>query len=635
MAMQDPFAALPDAAGAPPPTGPVDPFAALPAKAAQAAAAPSKGVLGYVDDAARALAQGATFGYADELAAAANTLPVVGSGKSYTENLAAEKARNEQIPGAIKYPGEIAGAVGSTIAAAPATAAAATATGLAKLPGIVRSILGGAAAGGAFGSGNAEPGQRLEGAGEGALIGGAAGGVIHPVIAGGAAVVNSLRNIAQPTRQAAKDLGRAIERDSMTPADVVARTQEAQAVRPGVATVADIGGENVQGLVERVAQTPGAGRTQVIPALTDRQKAQASRLTMDLASLTGTRRSALEATEQTMAQRAKDADPLYKQAMNFNAREVPEVVEAFQREINTGYGRKIVNSDEFKNTLQTEYGIADPTSAPLMVVIDAWQKAARDLGGATAQGGSKHAAGVIGDMRNRVLGAVDKANPAYAEARAAWAGPSQYLDAIEEGAKLASPKLGADEVRAALANMTGANREAYVTGALSSLFRTMGNTNARIPDVARMFESPQMREKIAALMPTPEAAAQWAQRLDFESKASDLARRALGNSRTAVRQAEQNDAATATVVDLGLDLAGGAGSVTILRKLFSVLPKHVLDTLRSRSDRVLADVLTNPNAASPQDLERVLTIARQQLQPRGITGTVAPSGAATEAVTSQ
>src|SRR6185369_17525485 len=79
--------------------------------------APSKGVLGHVDDAVRSLAQGATFGFADELAAAGNTLPIIGTGKSYEENLADEKARNAAIPAAVKIPGEVAGAVGSAVAA--------------------------------------------------------------------------------------------------------------------------------------------------------------------------------------------------------------------------------------------------------------------------------------------------------------------------------------------------------------------------------------------------------------------------------------------------------------------------------------------------------------------------------------
>lgn len=596
----------------------------------KASAAPSKGALSYADDLVRSLAQGATFGFADEIAAAANTLPLVGTGKSYEENLAAEKARNEAIPTAIRVPGEIGGAVAGTIAAAPATAAAAGATGVAKLPGLVRSILGGGAAGALFGAGNAEPGleNRAVGVGEGAALGGAIGGVAYPVVKGIASTVNAVRGAVQPRTQAAADLARAFTRDETTPAQVATDLAAAQQVRPGVATLADVGGTNTRGLVERVANTPGAGRSIIEPALTSRQEQQAARLTMDLASLTGSRRTALEAAKETMAQRAQAADPLYKQAMDFNAREVPEVVEAFRKEISTGFGKQAINSSDFRRTLQTEYGISDPTNAPLMVVIDAWKKTVDDLVGAKL---GTNAARVMRDMQKRVLEPLDAANPAYAQARNAWSGPTQYLEAIEQGKNFASPKVGSDEVRAALADMTEANREAYVTGALSSIFRQFGNDAAKMADLTKYLRSPEMRKKVAAIMPTPEAAAKWADRLDFEVKSSEMTGKALANSRTAVRLAEKEDAA-GLASDLILEAFAGAPPITLYRKLIMAAPRAVRDTVRSRSDRILADVLTNPNAALSQDLVRLFQAAQQKQIPPSLLRTTAPTNATTAAI---
>jgi hypothetical protein len=72
---------------------------------------------------------------------------------------------------------------------------------------------------------------------------------------------------------------------------------------------ADAGGENVRGLVERVAQTPGAGRTIIKPALTERQQDQMGRFVGDLRELTGTERTAYQAVDQTLASRAKAATP--------------------------------------------------------------------------------------------------------------------------------------------------------------------------------------------------------------------------------------------------------------------------------------------------------------------------------------
>ena len=95
----------------------------------------------------------------------------------------------------------------------------------------------------------------------------------------------------------------------MTPEVLSQRLEQAQRVRPN-ATVADVGGENVRGLVERVAQTPGAGRTNVIPRLTERQQQQLQRVSTDLEGLTGARQTAVAATQETMAARAEAATPL-------------------------------------------------------------------------------------------------------------------------------------------------------------------------------------------------------------------------------------------------------------------------------------------------------------------------------------
>lgn len=586
-------------------------------------AAKSKGALGYVDDAVRSLAQGATFGFADELAAAGNTLPLVGTGKSYKENLASEATRNEQIPGAIKYPGEIAGAVAGTVAAGPATGAMSAVTRLAKLPSFVRATLAGGAGGAAFGAGEAEPGleNRVAGSAQGALLGTGLGAAAYPVAQGVAAIYRAFR----PRGQAAAELGRALRRDEMTPADLASEATRLAGVRPGVATLADAGGENVRGLVERIAQTPGAGRTQVIPALTDRQRFQAGRLSVDLEGLTGSRRTAVEAVEQTMADRMALARPLYQDAMDFNAREVPEIVDAFRNATASGFGADVLRSKAFGNVLETDYGISDPMQAPLMAVIDVWKKAVDDLGGSLARTGHNNAARVVGDMRNRVVSVVDQHNPAYKAARDAWAGPTQYLEALEHGRGIL--KQSADDVRQTIAGLSPSEREAYVTGALAGIFKKMGDDGARMPDLTKYLRSPQAREKIAALMPTPEAAQQWAQRLDFEVQLSELTSRSLGNSRTAVRQAEQN-ASHEIAADLMMNAFMGSPPAHLMRHFITRLPTAVRDTVRSRSDRALADILLNPDAIGSAHLADTLARAHSQAAPPSALRGAIPANAA-------
>lgn len=446
------------------------------------------------------------------------------------------------------------------------------------------------------------------------VLGSLVGGV------GATKVVGAIEHIAAPGTQTAADLRRAILRDGTTPEALSAKLTEMQKIRPD-ATLADVGGENVRGLVERVAQTPGAGRSIVVPNLTERQQAQRTRLADDLADLSVPgpefgpvviKRSAMEALDETMNARKAAADPLYKKAEDFNARQNPEIMQAWKRETAAGFGKQILNSSDFKNILQTEYGIAAATNAPMMQVINAWKIAADDLVKSAVQSGSNNTARVIGNMRDRVLDVVDKANPAYPQARAAWAGPSQYMDAIADGKNILSPKVTAEELIAQLRSASDADREAYRIGAIAAIKSKMGNDPADMADMTKYLRSPEMRAKVAAIMPTPEAADSWAQRLGYEVSSSKLTGRSLGNSATTRRLAEREDAEN-IVGDLVMDALSHGVTGGIWRALMAG-PQKVRDTVRSRSDRVLGSVLTEPRSPA---LESTLEGAARGEAPSG------------------
>lgn len=571
-----------------------------------------------LDDFGRSTAQGATFGFADELAAKGNEL--FGKG-TYEKNLADEKLRNQDISPAISVPGEIAGGALSTIATAPITGPAAAVTGVSKLPASVRGFLSGTAGGTLYGAGEAEPGARLEGATKGAAIGGPTGLV-------GAKAVGTLAkagNAFSPQANVATDLTRAMGRDSLTPQQIESQAAQLSASKPGVATLADAGGENVKGLVERIAQTPGAGRTIVVPNLTTRQQGQLARVSGDLRQLTGTNKTATQAISSTMDERARNASPLYDQAMNFNARNVPDILREWQNVTATGWGRYILGSPDFKRTLQTEYGISDPKSAPLMVVIDAWKKQADDIVKGAIKEGSGNKARVIGDMRDSLINAVDQHNPDYAKARDAWAGPSRYLDAIEEGRNIFNTKIGSEELAGAMPKMSAAEQEAYRIGAISAIVGKMGNDPAKLGDMTKYLRSPEMRAKVAAIMPTPQARTEWERRLNFEVSSSELTGRALGNSATARRMAEQADQ-EGIVGDLVMSAFAGKPPVSLLRQAIMAVPQKVRDTLRSSSDKILAELLTDP--ASMAGLRAAIERVQATASPRAQSATVRGSTAA-------
>jgi hypothetical protein len=556
----------------------------------------SKGIMGYIDDAVRSIASGVTFGFADELAAAGDA--ALGKG-SYKENVRKERARDKQIPAAISIPGEIAGGVGGTLAAAPALIAAAPAAikqTLQGLPALIKYLGIGAVEGGIAGAGHAEEGETLSNAAAGAGIGAVAGPVVAGAVKGVQATARGVRHALSPTVAAKADLARAIARDQDTPAGVASRLASTQADRPG-ASVADVGGENVRGLTERIAQTPGAGRTEVVPALTKRQQEQATRISEDLKSLTGANKSAIQTIEEVMEDRAREARPLYDKAMAFDAKQEPEIVNKFLATIKTGWGKAIVSNPSFRRTLETEFGI-DPKNikdTPAMVLIDAFKKEADGLIGEATRRGNKNQARVLSKMRDDLVGVVDKFNPDYPAARASWAGKSAYMDAVEEGRDILGKNVSAEELAGRFSTMPAAQKEAYRIGAVSAIINRMGSDPAKLGDMTKYLRSPEMLKKVAAMMPTPEAAQSWLKRIQFEVGASELSARALGNSATARRLAEQQDAKD-LVGDLVMDaiMQGSVSGMSIVNRALQFGPKWLKDTLRSRTDKVLADMLMNP-----------------------------------------
>jgi hypothetical protein len=425
------------------------------------------------------------------------------------------------------------------------------------------------------------------------------------------------------------DLGRAIVRDADTPAALAARLAEAQAERPGVATIADVGKENVRGLLERVAQTPGAGRTTVVPALTQRQQGQMGRLSNDLRELTGTRQTAMQAIDQTMAGQVEAAAPLYQQAYEAGDRAIwSPVLERLSSSPTIQAAMRGAVRVWRDVAVAEGYGGMNPGAlvdrggqlsflngrVPVFPNLQFWDYTKRiidDQISTAVRAGQNQKVRTLTSLQNTLRNELDTQVPAYSQARAAWAGPARYLDAIEEGRNILSPRVAADEFAARVASLSTGEQEAIRIGAVSSIIGKMGTDAAKLGDMTKYLRSPEVRAKIAAIMPDEETAARFMQRLDFEVSASELTGRSLGNSATARRLAEGKDAESLTADLVMSALSGHARSVW--SQFVGAIPGRIRDTLRSRSDARLADVLLQ--AQDARALNQVLSGAARAGQP--------------------
>ena len=157
------------------------------------------GLFRTVDDFVRAVASGLTFGFADEIAAVFNT--TLGS-RTFGENVAMERARDEAAHPVVRIPGEVTGALlmGGGLARGGLSLLAGARPTAASVAG--RGAAEGAIFGGLFGAGTAEGGlaERAAGAAQGAAVGAVTGGITG-AIGGTVAARRQGERIAQAAKQ--------------------------------------------------------------------------------------------------------------------------------------------------------------------------------------------------------------------------------------------------------------------------------------------------------------------------------------------------------------------------------------------------------------------------------------------------
>jgi hypothetical protein len=529
--------------------------------------AKSKGVMGYIDDAVRSVANGMTLGWADELSAKANEL--IGRG-TYDENVKAERAKNDQIHPAISIPGEVAGAMMVPI---PGGAAASMGARMARGAGI------GAAFGAVQGAGSGtDMTDRASRAAVGGVAGAALGGVAPPIveglIQGGTAlarpVVNAVRGTINPEGEASRRVFTAMQRDAQADPNAVSRLtpQEfvASSQNGGPATIMDMGGDLTRRVADSAAITSPEGGTAINQAINNRFEGQAGRITDWLHNTFNfpnaqAQQAAIENVSRTVNRQAYDL------AMRHGAGGVwdtelqrlagaPAIQQAAEGAVPSLANRGI--AEGFRAPRQNPLSFDPETGlASLSKLSDGsqrvpdlrfWDQVKRNLDGmigtANRAGDNARVSELTG-LKNELVSNLDRLVPSYARARAGAAHFFGAENALEAGQNFVTAKLSNQEARAALGRMTPQERQLFQDGFVSRFIDNLGETADRRSVLNKIAESPAARERLNMVL-GQQRSAELETHLRVEG-IMDLARGAVqGNSWTAKR-----------LYDLGL--AGGAG----------------------------------------------------------------------------
>lgn len=468
----------------------------------------------FADNVVRQVARGATLGFADELAAGARSL----GGADYSAALAEERTRDrqfEQENPLTAIGAQFAGGVLSPVARLVPGGQATT------LPQAVgRGAVAGATVGGATGFGEGEGGfmPRVVNAAQSAALGGAIGGALPVATAAGTAIarrVGRALGLSSPQANAERIILRDLERDGVTPQEVAARARE-----PGPTAIADLGGENVRGTAAFVARAPGSGRQAAMDLVTARGgDAQRQRLAEAVrGGVSGD--DFADTVGDVIAARARQAAPLYDAAY---AQPLPASPTLDRLIRNPNVRRGIADGIELiRNEADAAgtpfdlaaFGVRMTPDGPELIpgatstrIIDAAKRgldqaieASRATGRATPQTRS------LVQLQRALLDEADRLNPAFAQARAAYAGQSELIDAAALGREMLSMRPAEWAERLAdVRAMSPQQRDFLRLGLAREMLDRIAATNdpQELTRINRLLGSDQARERVRAAFDSP------------------------------------------------------------------------------------------------------------------------------------
>lgn len=478
------------------------------------------------------LTQGATFGWSDEIAAgmdAAVRAPFSDRtfGDIYGENLQEERARltkSEQQWPKLSFLSEIAGGIGTGALAGRAVANAGG-QALARIPGWARLTGAGAGGGAVYGAGASEEGERLQGAGYGAAL----GGVGAPVAAGGIRVTGAiLKKIGQPIIRALQNAPEAqaerIIREAMRRGDISEDFIQDELARLGPdATLADVA-DSMQRLARGVASMSGRGSTIARETLESRGQ----RMNQSLLGGNGTpefkrwfhnfRNSRIDA-----------ADPYYAQAAEIPIDMSSPTMQALLKRPSIQATIRGAN-----NVIKEQGGRGGHIEW-----VQAVKEQLDDEIGSLIRDGRNSAARRLIATKKAFLAEIDGQNPAYAQARQVYAGEAALRDAADEGAGMWRGRTDLEVMEELIEGYTEGEAAAFRSGALRGLIDKIESTPDNINAARRITNSPRVRQMLRMVFPSDEAFEDFLQQTNRVSRFKDTQNRVLGGSPTAEKLSDQ------------------------------------------------------------------------------------------------
>ena len=402
----------------------------------------------------------------------------------------------------------------------------------------------------------------------------ATGAVLAPVI--GAAATKAApaigrlarrvtgRPVAPQPSAAGNIIADALKDQGTTPQQVGRSIQDARS--KGVPLALMDTGDETRGLASSLARKPGPNRTLMRDAVIARQEGQTERVQGAIKRDLGPTANVREASERLIKNAQIKAAPLYDKAY---ASPVPDSETL----------KMLAGRPSMRAALKRAYGIASEEGRDPKVMgfnLDAegnvtlekhnstqtWDYVKRGLDDVIESNRDSTTGRLVLDEAGRatnntraaLLKEIDRLNPAYGEARQAYAGPASMASALRKGEKVANKD--AETILAETRDLTGPETEQYRLGARSALSKMLEGRVDGADKVRALIGTPKKRSALARLFGGEKGLDNLLATLAHEGKTSATYGRVNTGSQTAANLAD--DASLEGLSGVAVNAAGRA-----------------------------------------------------------------------------
>lgn len=424
--------------------------------------------------------------------------------------------------------------------------------------------------------------------------------LLAPTKVGNMANEAAVKTAAEKPTEAFKKVLQAFKRDKLTPSDLLNRLDE---LGPE-ATIADVGGENVKALARATAALPGPGKEIATKFLNERQLGQSARVSGQVSKSLGAGELFYNNVDDLLAARKEASQPLYEQVIK-GSNKIPN--QDFKPIANDDFIMGVM--DKIKSDPLYKMGGLQNNSMPM---IDATKKYIDRVIYSAKRGNNPNNYEVsrLVDKSQKLRDIADNTFPRYATARDAFAGPTQLVDALENGR--AFIRGDAEATKDTLSKLSESEQQFFRIGAARALRDKVLNTPDTADTVKKIFNTPLMRDKLEAVFPNPKEFSDFEKMMNNEATLFQTRSAVLSGSRTAPLQSEMSDtvANVATNGKIALDLAqGNIGNVVrgVARKFSGP------QTLKPEVSQDLANLLFTKRQDNKKVLNAILSRNPKQI----------------------